>query len=441
MFTAKKMFLNMIRNRGRSAILAVFSFLTVFFVGIYFGNLEQNEGLLSALGEKIPVSASIANSTGDRLTGLDITEKRVELFLELGLKDYTVTAESYGNIGFGPENTEQRASIYLTGTNTAASMDAWKPEFSLERAQVEEILSEETGQGPLLERGTAPQNLSNTAEESTSGRDVKRTGRCLLNESYIQERGLSWQVGDVIDINLYRALYDEFDGVAGFVEITSAELEIAGFYQTAPESALEAADLVCPLSWLAEQHRQAGSELLYSSAKGTVADPLALNDLKIKAEKAKFPQTNLQSIGGRPGNALVIDDRFFIQTASQLKSSIHLLKLFMAPLLVLVTGISAMVSFFAMCHRKQEIYLERCMGRKKSQIVAELVGENTVLSLLDGAAALLFIPSYTEMLPVTGFLHGGDYRIFILAAFLGIRIVTTLAPAIWISRENPMKIF
>ena len=58
-----------------------------------------------------------------------------------------------------------------------------------------------------------------------------------------------------------------------------------------------------------------------------------------------------------------------------------------------------------------------------------------------GAAALLFIPSYTEMLPVTGFLHGGDYRIFILAAFLGIRIVTTLAPAIWISRENPMKIF
>ncbi|MEZ3467179.1 MAG: hypothetical protein K1W40_01555 [Schaedlerella sp.] len=439
MFTAKKMFLNMIRNRGRSAILAVFSFLTVFFVGIYFGNLEQNEGLLSALGEKIPVSASIANSTGDRLTGLDITEKRVELFLELGLKDYTVTAESYGNIGFGPENTEQRASIYLTGTNTAASMDAWKPEFSLERAQVEEILSEETGQGPLLERGTAPQNLSNTAEESTSGRDVKRTGRRPRPARPPPAPGLPGQEGDVIDINLYRALYDEFDGVAGFVEITSAELEIAGFYQTAPESALEAADLVCPLSWLAEQHRQAGSELLYSSAKGTVADPLALNDLKIKAEKAKFPQTNLQSIGGRPGNALVIDDRFFIQTASQLKSSIHLLKLFMAPLLVLVTGISAMVSFFAMCHRKQEIYLERCMGRKKSQIVAELVGENTVLSLLDGAAALLFIPSYTEMLPVTGFLHGGDYRIFILAAFLGIRIVTTLAPAIWISRENPMK--
>ncbi len=441
MFTAKKMFLNMIRNRGRSAILAVFSFLTVFFVGIYFGNLEQNEGLLSALGEKIPVSASIANSTGDRLTGLDITEKRLELFLELGLEDYTVTAESYGNIGFGPENTEQRASIHLTGTNTAASMDAWKPEFSLERAQVEEILSEETGQGSLLERGTAPQNLSNTAEESTSGRDVNRIGLCLLNKSYVQERGLSWQVGDVIDINLYRALYDEFDGVAGFVEITSAELEIAGFYQTAPERALEAADLVCPLSWLAEQYRQAGSELLYSSAKGDVADPLALNDLKIKAEKAKFPQTDQQSIGGRPGNALVIDDRFFIQTASQLKSSIHLLKLFMAPLLVLVTGISAMVSFFAMCHRKQEIYLERCMGRKKSQIAAELVGENTVLSLLGGAAALLFIPSYAKTLPVTGFLNGGDYRIFILAAFLGIRIVTTLAPAIWISRENPMKIF
>ena len=84
--------------------------------------------LLAALGEKIPVTAAIANSTGDRLTGLDITEKRIELFLDLGLEDYTVTAESYGNIGFGPENTEQRASVHLMGTNTVSAMDAWKPE-------------------------------------------------------------------------------------------------------------------------------------------------------------------------------------------------------------------------------------------------------------------------------------------------------------------------
>ncbi len=128
MFTAKKMFINIARNKARSLILAAFSFLAVLFAGICFGNLEQNESLLAALGEKIPVTAAIANSTGDRLTGLDITEKRIELFLDLGLEDYTVTAESYGNIGFGPENTEQRASVHLMGTNTVSAMDAWKPE-------------------------------------------------------------------------------------------------------------------------------------------------------------------------------------------------------------------------------------------------------------------------------------------------------------------------
>lgn len=85
MFTLKKIFRSITRNRGRSLILAVFSFLAVFFVGIYFGNLKQNQTLLAALGEKIPVTASITNSTGDRLTGLDITEKRLELFLELDL--------------------------------------------------------------------------------------------------------------------------------------------------------------------------------------------------------------------------------------------------------------------------------------------------------------------------------------------------------------------
>lgn len=52
MFTVKKILLNITRNRGRSLILAVFSFLAVFFVGIYFGNLEQNRKLLAALGEK-----------------------------------------------------------------------------------------------------------------------------------------------------------------------------------------------------------------------------------------------------------------------------------------------------------------------------------------------------------------------------------------------------
>lgn len=397
MFTVKKILLNIIRNKGRSLLLIIFSFLTVFFVGIYFGNLKQNQMLLSDLGEKIPVTAAVANSTGDRLTGLDITEKRLELFLDLGLKDCVVTAESYGNIGVSSAGTpEKRVSVHLTGTNTAASMDAWKPEFSQEREQMEEILS---GQ----------------------------EGLCLLNESYMQERGISCQVGDVFDINIYRAQYDEFDSVAGFVEITSSELEVAGFYQPAGESTLEAADIVCPVDWLAGQYKQAGNDLLYSSAKGLVEQPLALNELKSKAEQAKFPQIDLQSVGGRPGNALVIDDRFFIQTASQLKNSIHLLKLFMAPLLLLVTGISAMVSFFAMCRRKQEIYLERCMGKKKIQIVTELVGENVALSMLGGTAALLT----TE----------GELGIWILAVFLGIQILAALVPAIWLSRENPMKIF
>lgn len=342
------------------------------------------------------MTAAVANSTGDRLAGLDITEKRMELFMELGLKDCVVTAESYGNIAAAPGNAEQRVSVHLTGTNTAASMDAWKPEFSQEREQVDELLSGEDG-------------------------------LCLLNENYMQERGMSYQVGDVLDINLYRALYDEFDGVSGFVEITSSELEIAGFYQTGSESAWEAADIVCPVSWLARQYQEAGGNLLYSSAKGMAEDPLTLNELKSKAEEAGFLQADIQSVGGRPGNTLVIDDRFFIQAASQLKNSIHLMNLFRAPLLLLVVGISATVSFFAMCSRKQEIYLERCMGRKRGQIVAQLAGEHAAISLLGGAAAL----------PIAG----GSRGILLLAAFLVIQTATSLAAAIRLSLENPMKIF
>lgn len=374
----------------------MFSLFAVLIIGIYFKNLTQNQNLLNALGIKIPVMATITNSSGERMTGLDITEKRIASFLELGLKEYVITAESYGNIGVSLENTDKRVSVHLTATNTASSMDAWKPKFSLEQREIEEILS-------------------------------GKKGLCLLNESYMQERGMGWQIGDMVEINLYRALYDKFDNVSGFVEITSAELKIAGFYQTAQESALEAVDLVCPLTWLAEQYQQAGNQLLYSSAKGTVEDPLTLNGLKAKAEELKFPQIDVQSAGGRSGNTLVIDDRVFIQTASQLKDSIHLLRLFMIPVLIMVTGMSASVCFFATCYRKQEIYLERCIGRKKVQIVVEVVGEHLILAVVGGVIAIQ--------------LTKGKFVIFSMFAFLWIQIMTTLITALWLCMKSPMRIF
>lgn len=396
MFTLKKILLGITRNKGRSLILVAFSFFVVLIIGIYIKNLTQNQNLLNALGTKIPVMATITNPSGDRLTGLDITEKRIALFLELGLKECVITAESYGNIGISSENTEKRISIHLTGTNTASSMVAWKPKFSLTDKKIDEILS-------------------------------GKKGLCLLNESYMQERGMTWQIGDMVEINLYRALYDKFDNVSRFVEITSAKLEIAGFYQTAQESALEAVDLVCPLTWLAEQYQLAGNQLLYSSAKGIVENPLALNELKAKAEKLKFPQIDVQSTGGRSGNTLVIDDRVFIQTASQLKDSIRLLRLFLIPVIILVIGMSASVCFFATCYRKQEIYLERCMGRKKVQIMVEVVGEHLILAVVGGVIALQ--------------LTKGKFVVFSLFVFLWIQIMTTLITVIWLSMKSPMRIF
>lgn len=55
------------------------------------------------------------------------------------------------------------------------------------------------------------------------------------------------------------------------------------------------------------------------------------------------------------------------------------------------------------------------MGRKRTQIAAELAGEYGILSLLGGASAL----QITE----------GNRGLFILALFLGIQIVTSIAAA------------
>lgn len=358
MFFYELIIINFIRNKCRTFIMIMLFFFLVFFCGIYIGNLEKNQTALDELGERIPVTAAIANIGGDRVTGLEITESKLQTFLELDLYDTVITSESYCNIGRDKEHDEERISAYMFATNTDILLNSMGVEFEQKQDEINAILSQ---------------------KKST----------CYLNRNFMKERMLFYEIGDEIDINIFQAKYDELNTVIGFEEVANGKLVVDGFFDMQSTDAAEVpVDIICPVGWLAEQYRGAGLKMYYTSATGMVSNPLKLNALKEQARALKFPQINPQRPGERFGTALVIDDRLYIETASQLKRNIQLLIFFSIPLFLLIIILNMIIAYFIVINNRKFILLQRCLGMKRRVIVEITLCDSSVALIIGGVLAI-----------------------------------------------------
>lgn len=399
MFIFDNIFHSIIRNKGRSIIYIVISFLLVCFTGVYFGSISSNERLLATLGERIPVSAAITNTSGSQEIGLEIMTQRVDKLLEMGLTDVVLVGESYGNVD--KERMQQgtrKVSSYITGTNTISA-------FTLP----EEDISIPTDQLGFL-----------------AGSD----GLCLISSEFAKSRNLAAEVGTTLELNLFRARYDPYGTIKGFESVCPAQLKVAGFYEghTGIDSGLP--DIICPAEWLRQQYAAVNVPFYYNSAKGTVADPLRLNDFKQQAEQLNFKQVNPQAGSNRDGTALAVNDRLFIQSASQIMRSIRTLRLFTAPVIALIIMLTALTAFFLMRSRRQEISIARCLGRKKLAIAMELMLDGFLLSAAGGLVAALLMGLLLDI--------GWAACLYILLGFMACELVGSCIPVAMLSRVNPM---
>lgn len=404
MFILKKMIHSISRNMGRSVLLIAISFIFVSFAGLYFGGMVRNQKLLISLGERIPVTATITDSDGAREMGLSISEKIITDFLELEITDYTLAAESYGNIDMSSLVAGgEKVSTYITGANAMSAFTISEEEMTLDLDEAKAVLS------------------SNDAY-------------CIMNLAYIEERGLSLQEGDILDINLFRAKYDEFGFAYEFEEVASAQIKIAGFYQgTLGDGDVKQPDIICPIEWLRQQYTEAKTHFFYTSATGNVINPLQINVLKEKAEELEFKQINIQASQNSKDVSLAIDDRLFVQSASQIMRNIQILKLFAVPVMILIILLEALVFFLTMGSRKREIYIARCLGRKKIAITVELMLESFLLALAGGLLATLLL----VLVGFSGWIECG----VILIGFMCFELVGSFIPAVMLSHTNPMKSF
>ena len=402
MFAITRVKISIVRNAGRSGLFVLTSVILLCFLSLYCNSIVSNEQLLTTMGTQIPVTATIANANGSREFGLAISTKTADGFAGLGVSDPVFTAESYGNIDKGTLGADSGIiSIYLIGANSMAA-------FSFGADAV-----------------TADAPLSFLAGDEA---------QCLMNSDYQSRNGLAVETGDVISVNLYRAEYDDYGTAFSFVAVAPVQLEVVGFYTHPLSGGIESAapDIICPVRWLRQQYEAAHTLFQYSSAKGTVSDPLSLNAFKERAAQLRLRQVDPQAGFSRTGNALLISDKVFMQTASQVLRNIRTLRLFLAPSVVLVFLLVTLLSFFLSRSRRDDILIAKCLGMKKRSLMLDLVLENCVLALTGGIAAAVVLLLTSQLVLSVYWL--------LLPVFLACVFAGSLTSAFLLTRANMMRL-
>jgi hypothetical protein len=392
-----------VRNKGRSFLLILISFIFITFIFIYLDSIEGNYRALENLGQQIPVTMNLTDVSGIRQQGLRIREEMAGKLEQLDVTHKVLTAESYGNVSFSSQD-EKKISVFLTTANDVSAF--------------------------LLE----PENLSVSMEEFEallSGDE----GLCLIRKEYAEERGLKCREGDILKLNLYSGVYNEIGLVDGFEKVTSVQIKVVGFFQGRlyDSIAAEEPNMICPAGWLRSQYASAGKPFYFSSARGVVGNPLLLNEWKAQAREMGFFPIDTQKPEDIAQIALSVDDRNYIQTASKIKKNIEILQIFVIPVFVLLIFLEALIFFLSIHNQKREIFLMRCLGMKRFEIILQLLLEGSVLAVIGSGAAMVVLLCAGYGFPAETWL-----RVFLV--FMAVQLSGSAFSAVVVCRKNVLYI-
>lgn len=100
-----------VRNKGRSFLLILISFIFITFIFIYLDSIEGNYRALENLGQQIPVTMNLTDVSGIRQQGLRIREEMAGKLEQLDVTHKVLTAESYGNVSFSSQDEKENKRI------------------------------------------------------------------------------------------------------------------------------------------------------------------------------------------------------------------------------------------------------------------------------------------------------------------------------------------
>ena len=317
------------RYRIRTALHFMICILSVLFLGIYTGNLDDTTARLEELAKKVPVRATVINLAGGRESGLFIKE---------------------------PLYDGVMASPYVS-----------EPDFTLELL----------GAKGKNEYTVLAQTSLKGYEDLFSSNEKK----CVVTPDFLKDQKL--KEGDTLKLDLKYYKLDAESHLSSFIlPLETVSYQIAGI----AEGENSAAQIMIPMETARESYRNQDIPFFVSSGTFRVKNPLELNGFKKEMDAVGFLEIIPQSKPALEGYALTVKDETFIRAAGSIRESRKVLKIFFPAICAALLGAGLITSYLLALGRRQEYVTRRMLGMPCPDCIAVYLTEQGLTELLGGAA-------------------------------------------------------
>lgn len=335
MLTLQETFWQLVRNKGRTAILVLASAMLAGCMAFYLSNIAANEAAIDRLAETVPVEVRVANSSGSQDWRININEFRFENFTSSPyLTDFAYSIDASGE--YTPEAKATDTTYILINEcetlaiNSLDCIQAPDQEFTYMDGYDETMFQTDQPVG-------------------------------LIGTGFIERYGV--QVGDEISVKFVTLEYIAQAGADSILtDLGEHTVKIVGTY----ESHENPRDLLIPVDWLTGVMESQGVPLNYNTMKARLKDPRQLNVFKESIPGMNFLEINSDAMfEDFTGAALAVDDQDYVTAAEGLGQTVTLFRRFQVPFFVLVLGMIVLAIFLIMRGCRRVIAISVSLGRPK----------------------------------------------------------------------------
>ena len=398
MFLLTEVKYQLLRNKGRSILLALIAALLTGTMAFYVGNIQSNEIALNTLGDNLPVKAQIVNLAGTDSGGLMIPAPRFDTFTEEGIREVYCTAMGSG--AFSPEIRAipdfPEGDTVVLGANSLEATPLTESLFTFEEGADGSFLA---GDAPL----------------------------CALDSDYARSHQVS--IGDEISLPIYL-----FQSGVGYEKLAEeAAFRVVATY-VPPGKQNNTFSMLIPVQWMRSRAESLGNVVFcYDSCMVVLDDPLhGLNAFKEGLAEKGFAVVDSSAWLSDIGEAVVMQDETFIKTVGELEQNLMVYRRFLIPFFGVIVLLVTLSVFLVLRSNQQNLAISVSLGRSKPQTGMVSFMAVLLLSVLGCLAAFVVMLFGLGIAPIEGLL--------ICGIFLACSCIGSIVALIFLLRFNPIEL-
>ncbi|MHB8127666.1 MAG: ABC transporter permease [Mobilitalea sp.] len=357
MFYIRTALTNIKRYKIKSILNLLICSIVVILLNLFIGSLESNKQQLADLPEAIPIYAQISNLNGTQQTDLVINESIVDGILQ---------------------------SKYIS--NPAITVVLSAGEGEVQEENLKSFLTIDAAGITCLEAisGLSEQEVTLAPDTSLTFLQTN-TPTCIVEERFLNQN--NWKIGQTVTLSMY---YDYRDRNSLYVmqQLKTEVFYIAG--SVVSKEGVYPPQVMVPLLWAREAFQEQSIPFVANAASFYIKNPLQINEFKREMkEELHMLQINPASDASFSGNALAVNDKTFILSASRIQDNISLLMVFLPFILCIIVFIGYITSYLLIQNRRGQYATMRSLGVSSRICFYILFMESIIVELTGGTIGII----------------------------------------------------